>query len=73
MSAARPVYLGTDGGATTSKVGAVWSDGSVVTTGLTGDVDLAVRVGSFPTVTEIPAPAGSPGNPGLVQNTAGER
>src|SRR4051794_36861593 len=34
MSADRPVYLGTDGGATTSKVGAVWGDGSVVSTQL---------------------------------------
>lgn len=30
----RPVYLGTDSGATTSKVGAVWEDGTVVSTRL---------------------------------------
>ena len=34
MSVDRPVYLGTDGGATTSKVGAVWGDGSTVSTQL---------------------------------------
>ncbi len=34
MSAARPVYIGTDGGATTSKVGSVWGDGTVVSTRL---------------------------------------
>lgn len=34
MSADRPVYLGTDGGATTSKVGAVWEDGTPVSTRL---------------------------------------
>ena len=34
MSAARHVYIGTDGGATTSKVGAVWSDGTTVSTRL---------------------------------------
>jgi glucokinase len=34
MAAARHVYIGTDGGATTSKVGAVWSDGTVVSTRL---------------------------------------
>jgi glucokinase len=34
MSADRHVYIGTDGGATTSKVGGVWSDGSPVSTGL---------------------------------------
>src|SRR6185436_15812727 len=28
------VYIGTDGGATTSKVGGVWSDGSTITTKL---------------------------------------
>ena len=34
MSAAQPVYVGTDGGATTSKVGAVWGDGTAVSTRL---------------------------------------
>src|SRR5215210_5009593 len=34
MSAERPVYIGTDSGATTSKVGGVWGDGTTVSTGL---------------------------------------
>ncbi len=34
MAAERHVYLGTDGGATTSKVGAVWADGTTVSTRL---------------------------------------
>ena len=34
MSAAQPVYIGTDGGATTSKVGGVWGDGTPVSTSL---------------------------------------
>lgn len=34
MSAARPVYIGTDGGATTSKVGGVWADGTTISTKL---------------------------------------
>jgi glucokinase len=34
MTAERHVYVGTDGGATTSKVGAVWRDGTVVSTRL---------------------------------------
>ena len=34
MSLNRPVYLGTDGGATTSKVGGVWNDGTTVSTRL---------------------------------------
>jgi glucokinase len=34
MSAERPVYIGTDGGATTSKVGGVWDDGTTVSTKL---------------------------------------
>jgi glucokinase len=34
MSAERHVYIGTDGGATTSKVGGVWHDGTVVSTRL---------------------------------------
>lgn len=34
MSGGRPVYIGTDGGATTSKVGAVWDDGTAVSTRL---------------------------------------
>ena len=34
MSVDRPVYLGTDGGATTSKVGGVWEDGTTISTKL---------------------------------------
>jgi glucokinase len=34
MSAGRPVYVGTDGGATTSKVAGVWDDGTPVSTRL---------------------------------------
>ena len=34
MTEARHVYIGTDGGATTSKVGGVWADGSTVSTRL---------------------------------------
>ena len=34
MHAAQPVYIGTDGGATTSKVGGVWGDGTTVSTTL---------------------------------------
>lgn len=34
MSAAQQVYLGTDSGATTSKIGAVWDDGTPVSTKL---------------------------------------
>lgn len=34
MSARRPVYIGTDGGATTSKIAGVWQDGSSVSTDL---------------------------------------
>ncbi len=34
MSTAKPVYIGTDGGATTSKVSGVWSDGTPVSTGM---------------------------------------
>src|SRR5690606_3492032 len=34
MATERHVFIGTDGGATTSKVGAVWSDGTVVSTRL---------------------------------------
>ncbi len=34
MSAAQHVYLGTDSGATTSKVGGVWADGTPVSTTL---------------------------------------
>ena len=33
-AAQRLVYLGTDGGATTSKTGAVWADGTTVSTKL---------------------------------------
>ena len=32
MSGARPVYIGTDSGATTSKVGGVWDDGTTIST-----------------------------------------
>jgi glucokinase len=34
MSTPRPVYIGTDGGATTSKVGGVWDDGTAISTRL---------------------------------------
>jgi glucokinase len=34
MSSGRAVYLGTDGGATTSKVGGVWDDGTIISTKL---------------------------------------
>src|SRR5271156_2148305 len=34
MSVRRFVYIGTDGGATTSKIGAVWTDGTTVSTRL---------------------------------------
>jgi glucokinase len=34
MTTDRPVYLGTDGGATTSKVGGVWEDGTTISTRL---------------------------------------
>src|ERR1700733_10294340 len=34
MSAVRHVFMGTDGGATTSKVGGVWEDGTTVSTKL---------------------------------------
>jgi glucokinase len=34
MCAAQPVYIGTDGGATTSKVGGVWGDGTTISTTL---------------------------------------
>jgi glucokinase len=34
MAAERHVYIGTDGGATTSKVGGVWGDGTIVSTRL---------------------------------------
>ena len=34
MSVDRPVYLGTDGGATTSKMGGVWEDGTTISTKL---------------------------------------
>ncbi len=34
MTAEQHVFIGTDGGATTSKIGAVWSDGTVVSTRL---------------------------------------
>ena len=34
MSAAQAIYIGTDGGATTSKIGGVWGDGTTVSTNL---------------------------------------
>lgn len=34
MSAGKPVYIGTDGGATTSKIAGVWEDGTTVSTAL---------------------------------------
>ena len=34
MNMDRPVYIGTDGGATTSKVGGVWEDGTAISTRL---------------------------------------
>jgi glucokinase len=34
MSTAQPVYIGTDGGATTSKIGGVWADGTPISTSL---------------------------------------
>lgn len=50
----------------------LWTDGPpTITTTLTGDVDLAVRVGSFPVATEVPPPSGSTTNPTLLQNVAG--
>ena len=50
----------------------LWSAGPpVITTGPTGDVDLAVRVGFFPTETEVPPPAGSADHPTLLQYVAG--
>jgi len=49
-----------------------WNSGEpTIDNGFTGDVDLAVRVGSFPSEANVPAPAGSAGNPTLVQNVAG--
>ena len=43
MTAQRLIFLGTDGGATTSKTGAVWADGTTVSTRLlqrpTGSAD----------------------------------
>lgn len=45
MSATKPVFLGTDGGATTSKVGAVWADGTIVSTRL---VQQATRAADGP-------------------------
>jgi len=51
---------------------ASWNDGPpVITTGLTGDVDLAVRVGFFPNESEVPPPAGSLENPNFLQYVAG--
>jgi len=50
----------------------LWSDGPpLITPGITGDVDLAVRVGFFPNETEVPPPAGSVDKPNLLQYVAG--
>lgn len=50
----------------------LWSDGPpAITPELTGDVDLAVRVGLHATDTEVPAPSGSAANPSLQQIIAG--
>jgi len=49
-----------------------WRSGPpIINNATVGDVDLAVRVGTFLTDPEVPAPAGSAGNPSLVQNVAG--
>jgi glucokinase len=34
MTTKQPIYIGTDSGATTSKVGGVWNDGSTISTKL---------------------------------------
>ena len=34
MDTQRPVFIGTDGGATMSKIGGVWGDGTTVSTEL---------------------------------------
>ena len=47
MSADRPVYIGTDSGATTSKVGGVWADGTAVSTRL---LQRATNAGAGPVV-----------------------
>ena len=57
-AARRQVYVGTDGGATTSKTGAVWADGTTVSTRLlqrpTGSADgpMAVVRGWVSGITE---------------------
>jgi hypothetical protein len=49
-----------------------WSDGApLVDAGITGDVDLAVRVGFFPEDAQVPPPAGSIDRPTLPQYIAG--
>lgn len=49
-----------------------WRAGSpTISHSFTGDVDLAVRVGSFLTDPEVPWPAGSANNPTLIQHVAG--
>jgi len=49
-----------------------WNAGEpIIDNDFIGDVDLAVRVGSFLTEPDVPAPAGSAGNPTLFQNVAG--
>jgi glucokinase len=59
MSAGRPVYIGTDGGATTSKVGGVYDDGQTISTQLlqsptrSGDGPLAVVRGWVQSISEF--------------------
>ncbi|MFN2427542.1 MAG: hypothetical protein ABR587_13960 [Candidatus Binatia bacterium] len=49
-----------------------WTDGPpLIDTSLSGDVDLAVRVGFFPNEDEVPPPAGSEMDPTLLQYVAG--
>lgn len=49
-----------------------WNDAAPVITGaMTGDVDLAVRVGTHASASAIPGPAGSTTGPALLQNVAG--
>lgn len=49
-----------------------WAEGTpLVSPILTGDVDVAVRVGAFPAASEVPAPSGSPSNTTVLQNVVG--
>lgn len=49
-----------------------WTDGPpLIDTAVTGDVDLAVRIGFFPTEPEVPPPSGSAGQPNFLQYVAG--